>query len=97
MTRCLSEERQRAGPETVNHVLDIHKDTVLVYRAGEDGKEECLRLTANRDVIKEFLDGLPKDATVVMERCYAWEYIYDLAVENGLNAVVADTGALGTF
>lgn len=80
----------------MTYVLDIHKDSVLVYRAGEDGKEECLRLKANREVMKEFLEGLPEDSTVVMESCYAWEYIYDMAVENGLNAVVADTGALYT-
>jgi len=77
------------------NVLDVHKGSVFVVQADVDGKEtNRLRLRANYEVMDRFLDGLLAGSTVIMESCYAWEYIYDLAVKKGLNAIVVNTGDL---
>ena len=77
------------------NVLDVHKGSVFVVQADDTGNEtNRLRLRANHEVMNRFLDGLPAGSTVIMESCYAWEYIYDLAVEKGMNAVVVNTGEL---
>lgn len=76
-------------------VLDVHKDTVLVLVADGNGLEQGhRRLKADRQTMREFIAGIPDDSTVIMESCYAWEYIYDLASERGMDAIVANTGAL---
>ena len=77
------------------NVLDVHKASVFVVQADEAGNEtNRLRLRANHEVMNRFLDGLPAGSTVIMESCYAWEYIYDLAVGKGMNAIVVNTGEL---
>jgi transposase len=79
----------------VINVLDVHKGSVFVVQADDSGNEtNHLRLRANYEVMNRFLDGLPAGSTVIMESCYAWEYIYDLAVEKALNAIVVNTGEL---
>jgi len=76
-------------------VLDVHKDTVLALQAVESGKEtDVLRLRADLETMRQYLDNLPEGSTVIMESCYAWEYIYDLAMDRKLNTVVVNTGAL---
>lgn len=76
-------------------VLDVHKESVLALEADGDGKEQGhQRLKADRQNMEGYLKGLPENSTVIMETCYAWEYIYDLASERGLNAIVVNTGAL---
>lgn len=82
------------GGDVIN-VMDVHKGSVFVLQADGNGKEtKGLRLRANYEVMDRFLDGLPAGSTVIMESCYAWEYIYDLAVEKGMNAIVVNTGEL---
>jgi transposase len=76
-------------------VLDVHKNTVLALQAVENGDEtEVLRLRANLETMRRYLDGLPEGSTVIMESCYAWEYIHDHAVDRKLNTFVVNTGAL---
>jgi transposase len=76
-------------------VLDVHKETVLALVADGNGAEQGhQRLNADRQTMREYIGGLPGDSTVIMESCYAWEYIYDLASERGMDAIVANTGAL---
>jgi len=83
------------GGGNVINVMDVHKGSVFVLQADGNGKEtKGLRLRANYEVMNRFLDGLPAGSTVIMESCYAWEYIYDLAVEKGMNAIVVNTGGL---
>jgi transposase len=79
----------------VINVLDVHKGSVFVVQADKNGIEtNRLRLRANYEVMDRFLGSLLAGSTVIMESCYAWEYIYDLAVEKGLNAIVVNTGEL---
>lgn len=76
-------------------VLDVHKETVLALVADGNGAEQGhQRVKADRQSMREYIGGLPGESTVIMESCYAWEYIYDLASERGMDAIVVNTGAL---
>ncbi len=76
-------------------VLDVHKESVLALEADESGAEQGFRrLRASREVMQEYIARLPAGSTVIMESCYAWEYIYDLAMDAKMDVAVVDTGRL---
>ena len=84
-------------------VLDVHKRTVVALVVDHGGKESRRKLRAGRASMEPFLRTLPAGTPVIMESCYAWEYIHDLAlqlgpVDLGLTAglgLVADDGRDG--
>jgi transposase len=76
-------------------VLDVHKNTVFFLKTEDNGKEmDSDRIKADREHMQTFLKALPMGTPVIMESCYAWEYIYDMTIEMGFKAIVVDTGKL---
>ena len=75
-------------------VLDIHKRSVVALVVDHGQKEKVRRLRAGKTSVEGFLRTLPAGTPVIMESCYAWEYVYDLAVQLGLAPLVAHTGRL---
>ena len=75
-------------------VLDVHKRTVVALVVDHGGKESRRKLRAGRASMEPFLRTLPAGTPVIMESCYAWEYIHDLALQLGLAPLVANTGRL---
>lgn len=72
--------------------LDIHKTIALSVIADESGREiEVKSVRANRESMKEFIQTLPRNTTILMESCYAWEYIHDIATDLKMDTKVADT------
>src|SRR3989304_507112 len=90
--RAPSSDPTPTGGVAMVCVLDVHKRSVVALVVDHGQKEKVRRRRAGKTSVEGFLRTLPAGTPVIMEGCYAWEDVYDLAGQLGLAPLVAHPG-----